>query len=168
MSVSPWAGYLPSPSAPVSLQGKEVKLKNLKKRCKRGMARNDKGGVGGVGRPTLINSGSLLAFRTGVELYPPPGLTVPGTRPSSLQGQRASCPPSPFRQVPKPVGHSRPGSQPRSHSSLSVLQSLPDCCVLGPLCLTCPDPIPSRLELLQENYFSCLGSRSLHFLLLQM
>lgn len=152
----------------MSLRGKEVKLKNIKKTHKRGMARNGKSRAGGVGRPTLINSGNLLAFRTRVELYPSPGLTAPGTRPSSLQGQRASCPPSPFRQVPKPVGHSWPGSQPRSHSSLSVLQSLPDCCVLGPLCLTCPDPILSRLGPLQENYCSCLGSGSLHFLLLQM
>ena len=61
----------------MSLQEKKVlKLKDLEKKNDRRMARDGKCGVGRVGRPTLINPGSLLAFRTGAEC---PGLTVLGT-----------------------------------------------------------------------------------------
>ena len=90
---------------------KEGKVKRPKKRGGRGMARDGKAGVGGVGRPTLINPGSHLASRTRAELAPPPGLTAPGTGPSPLQGQRDCCPPSPFRQVPKLAAPAQAASQ---------------------------------------------------------
>lgn len=58
------------------------------------MARDGKGMVGGVGRPALINPGSLLAFRARAETASPPGLTAPGPGPTPLQGQGASYPPA--------------------------------------------------------------------------
>lgn len=167
VSVCPWAAYLPTASVPGSLQEKKVKLKDPKKRGNRRMARNGKEGLGRKGRPTLINPGSLLAFRTGAELTPPPGLTAPGHGPIIPSRTESGMSSQPL-QAGSQACHSSPGSQPRSHSSLSIPQSLPGSHVLGPLWLTCSDLIPSHLGPLQENYASCLGSRSLHFLLLQM
>lgn len=132
VSVCPWVAYLPTASVPVSLQEKKVKLKDPKKRGNRRMARNGKDGLGRIGRPTLINPGSLLAFRTGAELTPPPGLTAPGHRhtiPSRTESGMSSQP----LQAGSQARHSSPGSQPSSHSSLSIPQSLPGSHVLGPL-----------------------------------
>lgn len=98
VSVSQGWVYLQTPSATVNLQERNIKLK---KRGDGGLAREGKG----------INPGSLLAFRAGAGLASPPGLTAPRTGPSPLQGQRASCPPSPFRQVPKPTAPAQAAGQ---------------------------------------------------------
>lgn len=76
------------------------------------MARDGKCGWGWwVEETTLINPGSLLAFRMETEFAPPAGLTFPGTGPTPHQGQRASCPPGPFSQIPKPAAPAQAASQ---------------------------------------------------------
>lgn len=101
------------------------------------MAWDGKGTVGGMGRPALINPGGLLPFKAGAELALLPKLTAPGTGPSPLQGQRASCPPSPFRQVPKPP------LQPRQPSKVSLLTF----CPTVPARPLCPGSSPADLPI---------------------
>lgn len=127
----------PSPLGNCELSRKEGKAKAKH----RGMARDGKYGWGWwVGETTLINSG--MAFRMETEFAPPAGLTFPGTgpTPSRTESQLPSWP----LQADSQASRSSPGSQPRSHSCLVVPQSLPVFSILGPLWLSCSDPIPTH------------------------
>lgn len=95
----------------MSFRGKKVRLKDRKERGDRGLARGGKGGIGVVGRPLSCIQGGCWPSGWGLGLLHPLGLLPPGTGPSPLQGQRASCPPSPFRQVPKSAAPAQAASQ---------------------------------------------------------
>lgn len=163
-SVCVFLGWVP----PKPLSHREPSGKEGKNERKRvidrwpGMGRVWLGARGGL----LSNPGSLLAFRARAETASPPGLTAQGQAQHPFKDREPAT--LQLVQAGSQAGGSSSGSQPRSCSSLSVPQSLPNCYVLGLLRLTGPDPIPSHLWPLQKKYPSCLGPRSLHFLLLQM